>query len=179
MVESFRAFIEANRDEIDALQILLGQPQPRQSLSFRHIKELAERLQQPPRSWTPEGLWQAYAQVDRDRVRGASARRVLADLVSLIRHAVDIEADLVPYPERVRERYAAWLAQQETMGRAFTPEQRRWLDRIAEQIGVNLAVEPRDLDDVFADRGGRVAARRVLGDKWRELLDELNVALAA
>ena len=69
-------------------------------------------------------------------------QRVLTDLVSLVRHAVELEDELVPYPELVRQRYEAWLAAQEARGR-FHQEQRWWLDRIAETIGVNLGVAGR------------------------------------
>jgi type I restriction enzyme, R subunit len=43
------------------------------------VKELAKSLEQPPHGWTAEALWRAYAQVERDRVRGAGAKRVFAD----------------------------------------------------------------------------------------------------
>jgi hypothetical protein len=43
-------------------------------------------------------------------VRGVNERRVLADLVSLVRHALQLDEDLTPYPERVAARYHEWLA---------------------------------------------------------------------
>jgi type I restriction enzyme R subunit len=149
-------------------------------LTFRHIKELHDELQQPPHNWTPEKLWQAYAQIERDRVRGTGAKRVLTDLVALVRHAVKPDADLVPYSEQVRERYNAWLREQEAHGRRWTPEQRWWLDHIAQHIGVNLTVSPDDLDyGEFFNRGGRIGAMRSLGKDWAAVLDELNEVLAA
>ena len=42
-------------------------------------------------------------------MRGARAERVLTDLVSLVRHAVQMDDELVPYPELVRRRYDEWL----------------------------------------------------------------------
>ncbi|MFQ5343474.1 MAG: DEAD/DEAH box helicase family protein [Anaerolineae bacterium] len=178
MVASFQQFIEENRDEITALQIIYSRPYSRQRLNFQHIKELAGRLEQSPFRWTAEALWRAYAQLEQDRVRGVGARRVLTDLVSLVRHAVQIDAELVPYPELVSRRYETWLKTQQAGGRSFTPEQRWWLDRIAEHIGVNLSIAAEDLDvGEFYGKGGRLAAKRVLGAEWPALLDELNVAL--
>ena len=46
-------------------------------------------------------------------MRGVGARRVLTDLVSLVRHAVQMDDELVPYPELVRQRYQEWLAAQD------------------------------------------------------------------
>ena len=68
-------------------------------------------------------LWRAYETLDKSKVRG-SGTRVLTDVVSLVRYAIGQDDELVPYPEQVNERFAAWLAQQEVNGRAFTAEQR-------------------------------------------------------
>lgn len=101
-----------------------SQPYARQHLTFRQIKELSQRIEQPPHAWTTQALWQAYAQLEQDKVRGVGAKRVLTDLVSLVRHAVQLEDELVPYPDRVRQRYQDWLAAQEAAGRTFTEEER-------------------------------------------------------
>lgn len=71
MVESFQAFLEENRDEITALQILLSQPYGQQRVTYAQIKELAAAIEHPPRVWTTEALWEAYAQLRRDKARGA------------------------------------------------------------------------------------------------------------
>lgn len=194
-VESFRAFIETHKDEITALQIIYSIPRggsawhaPEVSdglgrmpsaLTYAALKELAEILQQPPNTWTTEALWRAYAQLERDRVRkGAGERRVLTDLVSLVRHALSLDDELVPYPDKVAGRYRDWLAAQEAAGRAFSAEQRWWLDRVAEAIGVNLSIAPDDLNaGEFYNRGGQVAAMRAFGRGLGAVLDELNAAL--
>lgn len=180
VVESFRRFIEEHHDEITALQIIFNQPYARRHLTYDEIKALALRLEQPPLGYTPEALWQAYAQLERDRVRGVGARRVLTDLVSLVRHAVRPDEELAPFPEIVRARYDAWLAAQESAGRGFSAEQRWWLDRVAGYIGVNLAISPADLNGgEFHARGGQLGAPSAFGGDLPALLDELNTVLAA
>jgi type I restriction enzyme R subunit len=177
-VESFERFIEENRDEITALQILYNEPHARR-LTFREVKELAQAIGRPPRSWSPERLWAAYEALDRSKVRG-SGPRVLADVVSLVRFALHQDGELVPYPERVRERYEAWLLQQENAGRTFTPEQRAWLDRIRDHVAASLAIAPEDFGYVpFVEHGGIGKAAQVFGTEFRPLLDELNEALGA
>jgi type I restriction enzyme R subunit len=179
-VESFQAFVEEHRDEITALQIIYNRPYSQRRLTYAEVKELAKSLEQPPHGWTAEALWRAYAQVERDRVRGAGAKRVLTDLVSLVRHVVQPQEELVPYPDLVRERYDAWLAANEASGRTFTHEQRWWLDRIAGHIGVNLTITPDDLNmGEFYSKGGQVGALRVFGKDLRGILEELNTVLAA
>jgi type I restriction enzyme R subunit len=178
-IESFRQFIEQHKDEIAALQLIYAQPYQHQPLTFAQVKELAEALRQPPQSWTTETLWQAYAQLERDKVRGVGAKRVLTDVVALVRHAVQLDDELRPYPEQVRARYDDWLQAQAAAGRAFTAEQRWWLDQIVETMGVNVSVGEDDLlEGEFFKRGGLVKARQVFGAELPALLDELNVALA-
>ncbi len=178
-VDSFRQFIFEHRDEIAALDIIYRQPYQKRRLTFAQLKELAQRLELPPNAWTTDALWRAYAQLERDKVRGVGGKRVLADLVSLVRHAVQLDEDLTPYPEQVQARYREWLTAQESAGRSFTPEQRWWLDEIAEYIGVNLEIQPEDLDyGEFFNRGGRIGAMQVFGAQWMALVDELNVELA-
>jgi type I restriction enzyme, R subunit len=151
----------------------------RRALTFDAIRELAETLQQPPRTWTTESLWRAYATLERDRVRGVNERRVLADLVSLVRHALLADEELVPYPERVTKRYRDWIAAQESAGRTFTQAQRWWLDSIASHIGVNLSISADDLNaSPFFEKGGQVAAVKAFGNELPSLLDELNQALS-
>jgi type I restriction enzyme R subunit len=180
-VESFRAYLEQHKDDITALQLIYSRPYAQRTLTFQQVKALAEQLKLADGAWTTESLWRAYAQVEQDRVRGVGAPRVLADLVALVRHAVQLDDELAPYPELVARRYAAWLADQEAQGRAFTPEQRWWLDQIARHIGVNLAIAPDDLSaPPFFDRGGLFGAVRVFGpqEQVRALLAEMNQVLA-
>lgn len=177
VIQSFRTFIDANRDEITALQIIYNRPYG-QRLTWTHIKELAERLK--PLNLTPERLWSAYAQIESERVNMNEARRLLTDLVALVRHAIQPESELVPYAEQVKRRYNDWLKSQHASGKAFSDEQRRWLNEIAQHIGVNLTIEVSDFDSgEFFKRGGRMAALRVFGRELVDLLDELNETLAA
>ena len=177
ITRSFREYIEENRDEITALQVLYQRPYS-QRLSYADIRALADALQSPPRSWTTDGLWDAYRQLDQSRVRGSS-QRVLADIVSLVRYAIGNDEELAPFAERVEERFRGWLAMQETAGRDFTDEQRQWLEAIKDHIAGSVSVDPSDLQYApFAQRGGIGRAHAVFGDQLRPLLEEMNLALA-
>ncbi len=181
MVADFQQFIADNKDELTALQILYNQPYGAQALTRQQLQELAEALKRPPHLWTEEKLWAAYAQLERDRVRGVGTQRVLTDLIALVRHALQPEGELAPYPEQVRARYDAWLAAQERAGKQFSAEQRWWLDKIAAYIGLNLQITPQDLeiDGDFVNRGGRYGAMDALGPDWLQLLEEMNEELLA
>src|SRR5690606_2237593 len=118
LVADFERFIAEHKDEIDALQFFYAQPYSKR-LSFKDIKALAEAIKAPPRAWTPERLWRAYETLRKDKVRGASGKRLLTDIVSLVRFALRRDDELVPFGEQVRARFAEWMAQQENRGRAF------------------------------------------------------------
>lgn len=179
LVTSFEQFIQDHRDEIAALEILYSRPYQAR-LRLGDIKKLAEMIKAPPRSWTPERIWNAYEVLQKDKVRGAGGSRLLTDIVSLVRVALHPEEDLVPFKDRVEERYQSWLAQQETAGRAFTSEQREWLGLMRDQIVGSLEIAEEDLDDSpFSQRGGLGRAHQVFGAELGKILEELNEVLAA
>lgn len=113
-------------------------------------------------------------------MKGASRRRILTDLVSLVRYAMQQENELVPYPERVSANFKAWLAQQQAAGKGFTDEQRWWLEKMAEHIASNLGIEPEDFGYApFDQRGGLGRVHQLFGAELPEVMEELNRELAA
>ena len=175
-VDSFASYIEQHRDEITALQILYSVPYAERP-TFRAIKELATAIARPPQRWTPEALWSAYETLDRSKVRGSGAR-VLTDIVSLVRFALHHDDELVPYPELVSERYAAWILAQENAGRTFSGEQRAWLDRIQDHIAASLEITAGDFAYTpFVEHGGLGRATAVFGEELGALLEELSGVL--
>ncbi|MGB3552056.1 MAG: type I restriction-modification enzyme R subunit C-terminal domain-containing protein [Candidatus Binatus sp.] len=179
VVQSFEKFIADNKDQIDALQFFYSRPYAKR-LKYADIRKLADAIESPPRSWTPERLWNAYAALEKDKVRGASAARQLTDIVSLVRFALHQDDELVPFPDKVKTRFANWVAQQENSGRKFTAEQMRWLKMIRDHVATSVEITP----DVFgytpfAEQGGLGKAAQLFGKDLRPLLDELNEALAA
>ncbi len=173
LVASFEQFIQEHKDEITALQVIFNRPYSERHLDYAELKQLAEHLDQDLKQTEPllmtEELWNAYTQLEKDRVHGAGERRVLSDLVSLVRHAA-LDEKLEPYPERVAHRYQEWL-----VGKDFTPQQHWWLDEIARYIGINISICMEDLNYYgFQSRGGYLAAYRIFGDKLSLVLDDLN-----
>src|SRR5207247_5394410 len=141
-VKSFRDWIEKNRDEFTALQILYAGTKPLR-ISLKYLRQLKDALASPPVAATPTQLWTAYEAVDQYKVVGAGGAH-LSDLVSLVRHALLPEDALLPYADVVRARYEMWLNEQKA--ERFTPEQREWLDRMAEHIATSLTIEPEDFE---------------------------------
>jgi type I restriction enzyme, R subunit len=148
LVQSFEQFIADHKDEITALQILYAKPY-KQRLTFEAVKELADAIEKPPYLWNESQLWQAYAALEASKVKGASGRRILTDLVSLVRFAIHQDNELVPFPERVNANFKPgwpWLAGQESAGKQFNADKRRWLEMIRDHIAANLGIEPDDFE---------------------------------
>ena len=177
-VESFRRFIEENRDQITALQVLYDQS-PGGFFTYADIRELANAIERPPHRWTAEDLWAAYESLDASKVRG-SGHRVNTDLVSLVRYALGRTDELVAYPDLVNERFEAWLQQQRNAGRAFTDEQVAYLRLIRDHLATSLMIAPNDLQGPpFSTHGGYGRARQLFGTELTPLMDELMEVLVA
>ncbi len=180
-ITSFRTFIDENRDELTALQILYNQPHGRQRLTYAAIRELVQRLTDPPRYLTTANVWQAYKRLDAAKVRGAPVDEQLTEVVSLVRFALGQAEVLEPFSTVVEQRFNLWMGREKKAGREYTPEQEDWLRAIASFIAANAEIALRDLMEVpsLADKGGILQARKVLGPGLNEMLEELQGALVA
>jgi type I restriction enzyme R subunit len=179
-VDTFRKFIEDNKDELTALQILYSQPYVKRRLTYDAIKQLAEAIKKPPYKLTPELLWHAYEQLESSKVRGAGPQKLLTNIVSLIRFAVGRADVLEPFSETVNRRFNYWLSIQKELGREFTPEQMAWLNMIKDHIATSLTIRVDDFElPPFAQKGGAVRANAVFQQQLDKILDELNKELVA
>jgi len=177
--EGFRQYILDHKDELTALQVLYSRPYGLRDITYRDIRELAHAIERTHPNWTPEHLWTAYEALDRSKVRGRP-ERVLTNLVSLVRFALQAQDELVPYPDQVNERFVGWLLQQQQAGRTFTPEQLPWLERIRDHLAASLHISVHDLMEAgFTEHGGVGRAHQLFGSGLAALLDELERELVA
>ncbi len=204
LVTSWKQFLEDNQDEITALQILYNKPHAKRHLVYEELKTLAEAVGRPPYHIAPAEVWKAYEHLEKRPVT-ADPVKVLTNLITLVRHAVDPEATpLAPFPELVEERFRRWLAQHQKVAEAsslstsenqrqdasatFTAEQVHWLEVIKNYIALNGAFATDDQDayldawqSVDSDEGVPLAvANRVFGkDALKPMIEELNEVLVA
>jgi len=178
IVDTFKKFIEENKDEITALQIIYSKPYGRRHLTYEEIRELAEAIKKPPYQLTPEMLWQAYEQLDKSKVKGAGAQKLLTNIISLIRFASGKSDVLEPFPETVNQRFERWRAEQERAGVMFTEAQMEWLLMIKDHIASSLGIGMEDFESVpFNQKGGAVKALQLFGNRLNNILEELNEVL--
>jgi len=128
---------------------------------------------------TQDIIWDAYEQLDRSKVRDAGPQKLLTDIISLVRFAIEESPILQPFTETVNERFLSWLSDQEKSGQQFTQEQKEWLEMIKEHIAASMHIEMDDLELApFYERGGPVKAYRLFGPGLGGILEELNEVLA-
>ncbi len=180
-VGDFRAFVEANKESIEALRILYSKPY-RAGLRYRQVKDLAAKLTpfqiDPGRPETVDRLWSAHRTAEPEKVRGRA--KGLADLVSLVRHAIEPAQPVSPVAELVQQRYDAWLEEKAKAGVKFKTEERKWLDAIKDHIAQALAIEQDDFNEVpFTQMGGLGKVHQLFGERLPKLLEEMNERLAA
>ena len=144
------------------------------------LKELEKKLRDNHAAWTEDRLWNAFAVTTPSKVKGRSQVGRFADLVVLVRFALEQQTVLAPFADSVSERFDVWLMDKAKVGTAFTPEQLAWLNLIRDHIATSLSIESEDLElSPFNQRGGLGKAHQLFGEQLPKLLDELNEALAA
>ena len=177
VVKGFKQFIEDNRDELTAIQLIYSKPYGQRHLTHQQVKELADAIERPPYQFTQEKLWQAYQQLEQSKVKGAGAQKLLTDIISLVRFAIEETETLEPYRESVNRRFRRWLAEQ---GRRYSEEQMAWLEMIKDHIATSLDIEMEDFEEIpFKAKGGVIKVHQLFGEELTEILAELNEQLAA
>ena len=180
-VQKFEDYLRQHRDEIAALGFFYDQPYARRALTLEMIENLHDQLSRPPLMLTSEKLWSAYARVREDKVRGASLRRQLVDVLSLLRFALGLDAELAPFADHVDKKFADWVWRHNSQRTtAFTPEQMDWLRLMKDHIATSLRIEHDDFDYAqLAGKGGLQRAWTVFDGQLDGLLGEMNEELVA
>ena len=176
-VESFKQFIEENKDELTAIQIIYSRPHGQRHLTDQQVRQLAQAIKKPPYHFTTEELWRAYERLDRSKVRGAGPDKLLTDIISLVRFAIGETTTLEPYKETVDQRFREWLNNQE---KEFSQEQMAWLEMIKDHIATSVRIEMDDFENIpFQAKGGAIKVYQLFGDALDTILETLNEQLAA
>ena len=180
IVDTFKKFIEDNKDEITALQILYNIPYGKRHLTYEEIERLAKAIEKPPYNLSQEKVWMAYEQLEKSRVKGAGPQRLLTDIISLVRFAMGKSDVLKPFPEVADERFYSWLEEQESKGRKFTQEQLEWLTMIKDHVATSLSIDADDFELApFYEKGGLSRVYSLFGEELDTVLNELNEVLVA
>ena len=176
-VQDFKAWIEAHKDEITALQLFYGQPYQRRELTYKMIKELSQKLVLDKPNLAPMQVWKAYQKLED---AGSPLSEMIA-LVSLVRRVTGIDEMLTPYDKTVDKNFQDWVWKRHSgAGHKFTEEQMEWLRMIKEHVTSSFHIEKDDFDyNPFNSQGGLARMWQLFGDETEEIINELNEVLAA
>jgi len=126
LVQDFSDFLEANRNEIEALTIFYQTPQRRSELTYDMIREVFDKLKTDQPRLASLRVWQAYSLLD--DYKGQQPVSELTALVALIRRACGIDSTLSPYADTVRRNFQNWIMTHHSGGgQKFNEEQMDWL----------------------------------------------------
>ena len=179
VAKDFREYLEANRDEIEALTILYAQPYRRRDLTFEMIRQVLEKLKTDRPRLAPLRVWQAYTVLD--EYEGRQPDSELTALVALIRRVCGIDSKLSTYSVTVHRNFQSWIMTHHSgSGEKFNEEQMDWLRMIRDHIVTSFHLDRDDLDMApFDGKGGLGQMYKLFGERMDDLIDELNEAMAA
>ena len=177
VISTFKDFIEENKDEILALRIIYNEQYKNRPMVLKSLTELYQKL--CAKGVTVERLWDCYAIKQPDKVKKGTLAQI-TDLISLIRFQLGYADTLSPFADRVNYNFKQWTFHRNTGAVHFTAEQMEWLRLIKEHIITSLSILPEDLEYTpFDSKGGLGGFYRVFGEKYQEILDEMNEELVA
>lgn len=177
LIQDFKTWIEAHKDEITALQIFYSQPYRRRELTYAMISEVLEKIKLEKPTLAPLRVWQAYEQATRSN---GSPKNELIALVSLIRNITGIDSTLTPFDKVVDKNFQDWVFRKQAGALKFTEEQMLWLRMIKDYVANSFHVDKEDFElDPFNKAGGLGKMWQLFGEDTEKMISELNEVLAA
>lgn len=161
-LDQFSQFIRENQEEIEAVQVLVKRPK---NWRTKPLEDLRKTLQQ-----------NQFGEPDLRKAAGVVYQKPMADIISMVKHAVHEEVPVYNVEERVD------LALKKlTAGKTFTTEQKEWLGLIREHLVANLTIELEDFakSPIFERLGGITRARKVFAGQLEQIVAEINYYIAA
>lgn len=179
-IKAFREFIEENKDEIEALSIIYNQKYKNKAMTEKMIRELYEKMSNPPYNFTVQKLWNCYYVRDNNKI-DKPIEYQLMDIISIIRYELGHNSNLIPFNASVKTKFKDWIFKRNSsQGYIFTDEQVAWLQMIRDHISTSLTIEPDDLDLApFDNKGGLGKFYELFGIQYFQIMNDLNYALVA
>ena len=177
VIASFKEFIEENKDEIIALRIIYNESYKDRPMVIEQLKSLYEKLKK--KNITIDRLWDCYYIKFTDKVKRGTVAQ-LTDLISIIRFEIGTTDELTSFADRVNANFKEWTFRKNAGYSQFTEEQMEWLRLIKDHIISSLSILDEDLDYTpFDHKGGLLGFYEAFGDNYKNILNEMNVALVA
>jgi type I restriction enzyme R subunit len=157
-LDSFGHFVREQVNQSAALSVVVNRPK---DLTREQLKEV--RMLLDGQGYSEARLKAAW--------RSQSNQDIAAGIIGYIRQAALGEA-LLPFEQRV-----ANAMQRIYTTHAWTPIQRKWLERLAKQLTHELVIDHSFVNTAFANDGGAKQLDKILTGQLDQVMDELADAL--
>jgi len=155
-LSAFQNFVEQNRNQIAALAVVCSRPR---DLTRAQLREL--KLKLDAAGYSEAKLRTAY--------RDWKNQDIAATIIGFIRQRA-IGAPLVSYSERVDRAVSKVLS-----SGTWTAPQKKWLERIAEQLKKEVIVDEDAFSKgAFVNVGGWKGVDKALGGRLKQIMDDLG-----
>lgn len=155
-IESFKKFIDENRNKILALNIICTKPTELDRKSLKELKLLLD--QEGYNDLTLKTAWKSAKNED-----------IAADIISYIR-TLALDTDLVSHEQRIEN-----AINKVKMLKPWNKIQQKWIDRFEKQLLVETVLTKADLDaKPFSDEGGFVRLNKIFENELEQILVVLN-----
>lgn len=155
-IDAFQTFVRDNANKIDALNLVVTRPR---DLTRESLREL--RLALDARHFTESALRTAW----RDRTN----EDIAASIIGFIRQAA-LGDPLIPYADRVDAAIRKVASTHD-----LDDVQRRWLDRIGDEMKSQVVIDRQAFDDPpFAQQGGYRRLNKIFGGELDAILEEIR-----
>jgi type I restriction enzyme R subunit len=157
-LDSFGHFVREQVNQSAALSVVVNRPK---DLTREQLKEV--RMLLDGKGFSEASLKAAW--------RSQSNQDIAAGIIGYIRQAALGEA-LLPFEQRV-----ANAMQRIYTTHAWTPVQRKWLERLAKQLTHELVIDYSFMNNAFANDGGAKQLDKILTGQLDQVMGELADAL--
>ncbi|MBI1287916.1 MAG: DEAD/DEAH box helicase [Flavobacteriales bacterium] len=179
LIKDFKEYMEAHKDEIQALSIFYNQPYQRRTVTYKMVKEVLDILKTDRPLLAPFHVWDAYTQLE--EVKSKRPEHELTALVSLIRRVCGIDDQLRGFDSTIDENFRNWIFKQNAgQHNRFSEEQMDWLRMLKDHLVNSFHIDVEDLDYTpFDAKGGRGRMWQLFGEDMNGIIEELNEVLVA
>lgn len=159
---AFSEFVKEKQKEIEAIGIILNKPK---SWNTKALNELKKKLEE-----------NEFAEKNIRRAHKIVYQKDLIDIISMVKHAAKKDEPLLTIDERVDN-----AIKKITKEKKLNYDQLEWMHYIKEHLKQNMTLDEDDLNDlpVFTNRGGIKKFKKVFGENFKIIINEINTAIAA
>lgn len=159
---AFSEFVKRKENEISAISILLNKPR---DWNTNALNELKKTLKESD-----------YDETHLQKAHKIVYHKDAVDIISMVKHAAKETEPLLSPDERVNQ-----AIQKVTAGKKLNYDQQKWMEYIKEHLKQNMTLDEEDFSIVpaLSDRGGLSKFKKVFATEYNQIINEINIAIAA